>query len=227
MNGLMEETSSYNADRCALYEEVFKLRRDHVNKAVKCRLADTLQKSNISRHRYRDGLYSYLLWWGIGAGIGVLFATAVDSSMKQLLAEHLQNEVKYMMEYETSVVTYFLKRCLCYTQLFLFIWCMDYFAWGYLGVRILMLGRGFIYGFSQTAWVLSYGVNGIFLGLLSYLPHNILFTMVIAWMEWIFYKNPTDRSQLVRKIGSLIGVMVPVISWLEAYISRTMFLSSI
>jgi len=88
-----------------------------------------------------------------------------------------------------------------------------------------MFSRGFIYGFSQTAWALSYGVKGIFLGLLSYLPHNILLAVGVAWMEWLLYKNIMDKAGAMRRVGLLIGGMVPVISWMEAYVAKAMFLA--
>ena len=227
MNGLMESTSSYNAEKLALYEEVFDLQRNHLNKTRKYRSINRFQENLINRKTYKDGLYSFLLWWGIGTGIGFLFATAVDSEMKQSLAAHLQEGVTYLAEHKNSTFTYFLKRCLCYTNVFMLVWCLEYFSFGYVGVRILMLSRGFIFGFSQTAWIISYGIKGVFLGVTSYLFHNLFLFMGVAWLEYILRKNTMDHIRNMRRIGVLIGGMVLIIAWVEVYVSKTVFLTCV
>ena len=174
---------------------------------------------------YRAVLYSYLIWWGIGAGIGLLFSMAVDGEMKQTLAVYLQNEITVFSDQNINSFTYFLKRSLCYTQLLLMIWCMECFVFGHIGVRIVMLIRGFIYGFSQTFWVLSCGAKGIFLGLITYLPQNIVLVAGLVLIELILYRSVQEKSNKMRKVGILVGIMVPVAAWAEAYGAQALFLT--
>ena len=173
--------------------------------------------------RYRRGLCSCLLWWAIGAGIGLLFAIALDSEMKEALANHLESGVSYLFNENSPPVTYFLKRCLTYTQLLLLIWGLEYFTYGYMGVRVLMLCRGFIYGFSQTAWAMAYGLKGIGLGLVAYCPHNLLFIAVAAWVEWLLQKNAGGGRVTMRQVAIWIICLVPVIAWVEAYGAPALF----
>ncbi len=173
--------------------------------------------------RYRKGLYSCLLWWAIGAGIGLLFAIALDAEMKQALAQHLENGVSYLLNTNSPPFTYFLKRCLTYTQLLLLIWGLEYFAYGYIGVRILMLCRGFIYGFSQTAWAVAYGMKGILLGLAAYCPHNLLFAAVAAWLEWLLQKRGSADRLTLRKAAIGVSILIPVMAWVEAYGAPVLF----
>ncbi len=172
---------------------------------------------------YRRILFNCLLWWAIGAGIGLLFAIALDTEMKQSLALHLENGVSYLLNKNTPSFTYFLKRCLTYTQLLLLIWGLEYFTYGFLGVRILMLCRGFIYGFSQTAWTVTYGIKGVFLGMVSYFPHNLLFILGASWMERLMQKNIVAGRLETRQIALLISCLVPLLAWVEAYASQTLF----
>ncbi len=167
--------------------------------------------------RYRRALYSCFLWWAIGAGIGLLFAIALDADMKQTLALHLENGVSYLMNESAPPFTYFLKRCLTYTQLLLLVWGLEYFNYGYMGVRILMLCRGFIYGFSQTAWIAAYGIKGIFLGLTAYFPHNLLFMAAAALGEWLLQKNAGEVKISMRGTVIWICCLVPLLAWVEAY----------
>ncbi len=173
--------------------------------------------------RYRKGLYSCLLWWIIGAGIGLLFAIALDSEMKQALAQHLENGVSYLLHENSPPFTYFLKRCLTYTQLLLLIWGLEYFTYGYMGVRILMLCRGFIYGFSQMAWAIAYGVKGILLGLVAYCPHNLLFAAVAAWLEWLLRKNAVGGRLTMRQVALWLCCFIPLMAWVEAYGASALF----
>lgn len=202
------------------------MQKHHVNNTPIKKRTNIVQPQNRSGFiMYRDGVYSCLIWWGIGSGIGLLFAFAVEADMKQSLAEHLQNGIVYLMEYKRSTFIFFLKRCIFYSQLFLLIWCMQYFVFGHIGTRMVMLGRGFIYGFTQTAWVLSYGVKGVFLGLISYFPHNFILVIAVALMEWLQYKIMPNHLRLKRRTFFLIAGMVPIIAWVEAYVAQNLFLA--
>ena len=86
---------------------------------------------------FRSILQRLLLWWGIGAGIGLLFALALDGDMKQVLAVHLENSVNQLLGRSGPSFTYYLKRCLTYIQLLLVIWGLEMWSYGVFGVRIL------------------------------------------------------------------------------------------
>ncbi len=172
--------------------------------------------------RYRRSLFSCFLWWAIGAGIGLLFSIALDSEMKQTLALHLESGVSYLLNENATAFTYFLKRCLTYTQLLLLIWGLEYFTYGFMGVRILMLCRGFIYGFSQMAWIAAYGIKGVLWGLTAYFPHNLLFAASAALLEWSMQKNTTEMQFSTRRTILWICCLVPLLAWVEAYGAPTL-----
>lgn len=173
--------------------------------------------------RYRKVFYSCLLWWAIGAGIGLLFAIALDSEMKQALAAHLESGVSSLLSENSPPFTYFLKRCLTYTQILLLVWGLEYFAYGYMGVRILMLGRGFMYGFSQAAWIAAYGLKGLILGLAAYGPHNLLLAAVVSWLEWLLRSGPLGGRMTSKQTALCIACLVPVIAGVEAYGAPALF----
>ena len=160
-------------------------------------------------------LWSLLLWWAIGAGIGLLFALALDGEMKQSLAGYLQQGVDQLAAKSSPSFTYFFKRCLTYIQLLLIVWGLELWNYGFFGVRILLLGRGFIYGFSQMAWAAAYGVKGILLGAVAYAPHNILFAAVCAWIEWWLQRSGQRHRITLRLLLIWLLLVVPVIAWAE------------
>jgi len=168
-------------------------------------------------------LYSCLLWWAIGVGIGLLFTMALDIEMKQSLAVHLENGISFFLNKNSPSFTYFLKRCLTYTQLLLLIYGLEHFIYGYLGVRILMLCRGFIYGFSQTAWVVNFGIKGILYAMVSYFPHNLLFASVTAWIEWQLQKNALTGQYRIRQMTVVLSCFAVLLAWVESYASQTLF----
>ena len=172
---------------------------------------------------YRRILYNCLLWWTIGAGIGLLFTIALDIEMKQSLAVHLKNGISIFLNKNTPSFTYFLKRCLTYTQLLLLIYGLENFIYGYLGVRIIMLCRGFIYGFSQTAWVVNFGIKGILYAMVSYFPHNFLFAAGAAWIEWQLQKNALTSQQKIRQMTVFLSCFVLLLAGVESYASQTLF----
>ncbi len=165
---------------------------------------------------FRSILQRLLLWWGIGAGIGLLFALALDGDMKQVLAGHLEKSVNLLLGRSGPSFTYYLKRCLTYIQLLLVVWGLEMWNCGVFGVRILLLGRGFIYGFSQTAWACAYGMKGILLGTVAYIPHNLLFAAAIAWIEGWLHKNGHHNFVSIRLLVIWLALVVPIITWAEA-----------
>ncbi len=176
-----------------------------------------VRKENLGQ--YQKGLVSCLLWCAIGAGIGLLFAIALDSEMQGRLAEHLQSGVLNLVAIEPAPFTYFLKRCLTYAQLLLLAWGLEYFAFGYIGVRILLLVRGFLYGFGQVAWIYAYQVKGFWLGALAYWPHNLLFIVVIAWLEWMMQERQYVGHWSSKQIGLITAFLIPLLALVEAYIA--------
>lgn len=173
--------------------------------------------------RFRRGLFNCLLWWGIGAGIGLLFAAALDGEMQSTLAQHLETGVDYLLDENPAPLTYFLKRCLTYTQMLLVVWGLEYFTYGYIGVRVLLLSRGFLYGFGQVAWVMAYGIKGICLGIVAYWPHNLLFIIASAWLEWMMHGRIFSGRFSARQTAAVTACMVPVIAMVEAYGAPAMF----
>lgn len=176
-----------------------------------------VRKENLGQ--YQKELVSCLLWCAIGAGIGLLFAIALDSEMQSRLAEHLQSGVLNLVAIEPAPFTYFLKRCLTYAQLLLLAWGLEYFAFGYIGVRILLLVRGFLYGFGQVAWIYAYQVKGFWLGALAYWPHNLLFIVVIAWLEWMMQERQYVGHWSSKQIGLITAFLIPLLALVEAYIA--------
>lgn len=172
---------------------------------------------NPSWDRYRNVLMWLLIWWMIGAGIGLLFAIALDGHMKQVLAKHLEQGLSKLIEKNSSSITYFLKRCLTYVQLLLMVWGLECWTYGSVGVRLILWGRGFIYGFSQTAWAISYGLKGVFLGMISYIPHNFLFAIVCAWVEWWLKRSGNGKKISIKLLLLWLLATVPVIAWVEVF----------
>lgn len=175
------------------------------------------QTINNQWNYYRYAFLSLLIWWAIGAGIGLLFAIALDGTMKQTLAGHLEQGVAQLFEENDPSITYFFKRCLTYVQLLLIVWGLECWTYGLIGVRILLWGRGFLYGFSQNAWVLAYGIKGVLLGAASYIPHNLLFTATTAWVEWWLSRSGVGRKVSLRLLIAWLVVTVPVIAWVEVF----------
>ena len=139
--------------------------------------------------------------------------------MQSRLAEHLQSGVLNLVAIEPAPFTYFLKRCLTYAQLLLLAWGLEYFAFGYIGVRILLLVRGFLYGFGQVAWIYAYQVKGLWLGALAYWPHNLLFIVVIAWLEWMMQERQYVGHWSSKQIGLITAFLIPLLALVEAYIA--------
>ena len=153
----------------------------------------------------------------------MLFTMALDIEMKQSLAVHLENGISFFLNKNSPSFTYFFKRCLTYTQLLLLIYGLEHFIYGYLGVRILMLCRGFIYGFSQTAWVVNFGIKGILYAMVSYFPHNLLFASVTAWIEWQLQKNALTGQYRIRQMTVVLSCFAVLLAWVESYASQTLF----
>ena len=164
-----------------------------------------------------------ILWWAIGVGVGLLFAIAIGSEMQQSLATHLENSVSYLLTGDSLPFTYFLRRCLTYAQLILLVWGLEYLNYGFLGVRILLLYRGFLYGFTQLTWLKAYHLKGIWLALVAYWPHNLLFLLFCAYLEWRLHMRGVRPLQSKRQIGIILSSAALILAVTEAYGATAMF----
>lgn len=173
--------------------------------------------------RFRKGFLNCLLWWGIGGGIGLLFAIALSQEMQSALGQHLETGVGYLMSENPAQLTYFFKRCLTYTQLLLLVWTLEYFTYGYIGVRILLLVRGFLYGFGQVAWLSAYQIRGLWLGLMAYWPHNLLWIVVVAWLEWMMRTRARNGHMKPKQLAVITICMIPLLAVIEAYATPALF----
>lgn len=174
-------------------------------------------------NRFRKGFLNCLLWWAVGAGIGLLFAIALSQDMQTALGEHLETGAHYLLSENPAQLTYFFKRCLTYMQLLLLVWALEYFTYGYIGVRVVLLARGFLYGFGQVAWMNAYHLRGIWLGLATYWPHNLLWILVTAWLEWALRMRIRAGRMTPRQIAIITACMVPVLAMVEAYVAPALF----
>ena len=143
--------------------------------------------------------------------------------MQSSLAAHLETEVKFLTDTNQPPITYFFKRCLTYTQILLVVWGLEYFTYGYLGVRVLLLGRGFLYGFAQVPWISIYGIKGVWLGMVAYWPHNLLLITATALLEWLLHGRLFAGKITMRQTAVLTACIIPVIALAEAYGSSAMF----
>lgn len=172
---------------------------------------------------FRRGFLNCLLWQLIGAAIGLLFAIALDGAMQEALASHLTEGVGYITGESPAGLPYFLKRCLTYAQLLLIVWGLEYFTYGYIGVRVLLLLRGFLYGFGQVAWVAAYHIKGIGLAVLAYWPHNLLLVLAAAWLEWMLHGRMYPGRMTGKQTAAVTACMVLVLAMVEAYGVPAMF----
>lgn len=187
-----------------------------------------MRRMNFKNHleewgRFRKGLLNCLLWWVIGAGIGLLFAIALSQEMQSALGQHLETGVGYLMGENPAQFTYFLKRCLTYTQLLLLVWALEYFTYGYIGVRVLLLIRGFLYGFGQVAWLSAYQIRGLWLGLMAYWPHNLLWIVTVSWLEWMMRARARTGCMKPKQLAVVTICMIPLLAIVEAYAAPALF----
>lgn len=167
--------------------------------------------------RYGRICINCLLWCAAGAGIGILFALAVSSDMRLTLAKHLEQQMAYLLAENSTPAVYFLKRCVTYARLLAVVWVLEYFAFGYLGVRLLMLAKGFVFGFSQVAWVSLYGLKGLWLAAVAYWPHHLLWILASAWIEWMQRGRICGGPLPVRQAAALSICLTAVLALAEAY----------
>ena len=197
------------------YRNQLPKRRYHSGRYKKNRGSSGREKSTAMRSSFY-----LLILWAAGALVGVLFASALGEESRESLNSFIQIGAQNMASGQVQGFSYFLNRIWSYGKYMVVLWACGFIPYGWIGVLLLIAGRGFFYGFAQAVLILGYGAKGIGMGLMGYFPHNLLLLPMILFVGQLVmqavWKGKSRYYFIVLGIGLLAAVCAAAI---EAYLT--------
>ncbi len=174
------------------------------------------KQKRLSRQRvWWQEMQQCLLWWGIGLFGGILFSIMLDEGFRQMLVESVENGIRQGVKTKAGNVDFLVKQTYQYGKLFLLIWLLGCWKYGAWGIRIILVGLGFLQAYAHTVWVFAYGWHGLWLGLGMQWPQNLLVLLIVCGMNclsgWLLGVDKKTAWTIRGSIAVLAAFGVAVI----------------
>lgn len=134
-----------------------------------------------------------------GILLGVILAKALNDVEKLELAGYISENLKKMKGLSIYQTDYFINNYLAQIKTVIVIWICGFFAYGFYVSYGAIALRGFMYGFTAAFLTENFGFSGFIFGLLSYIPHNIVYLPALYLLVRIGARN----SRLIKKQGNV------------------------
>ena len=170
----------------------------------------------------------YLLLIGL-AVISILFGIfnifIISSDNKEFIKENI---LGYFNNYESSIELFF--RTLFNNYIYLIIiWILGISIVGIPIVLFMYLFKSFIFGFSLSSIIYSYGFKGILISLIDLIPNKFIYLIVLLLMTFyslsfsiklikhLFLKKPINFKEAMSKYFKILIISLSISLFITIY----------
>lgn len=132
----------------------------------------------------------------IGLLIGAFLANNVDAVQQSELQQYIYNGFANLKQVGISYKEYFMANLMNHLKLIVFIWILGYIPYGYVVSVITIFIKGCMYGFTEAFLTSQFGLNGLLIGFLSYLPQNIIFIPALYILSKMSIRNSFNNKNI-------------------------------
>lgn len=169
----------------------------------------------------------------LGIIAGSIFVTILSKSDQALVKEYIK---EFIDKIQTGKLNYFLafkNSFLCNLFYLIIIWLLGISVIGSLIVIFMYFAKGFVLGFSLSAFILQYHVKGILLAFIYFFPHHIVsmlaYTLVTIYslkISFILVRSVIKKGSIHFKnimhryivVLGVSGLMLTISSLYECFI---------
>ena len=184
------------------------------------------RRNKVLRNSTKNQKRLYLLLIGlalISFIIGILFIFIISKDNKELIKNNLE---EYFSNYDSSFELFF-KTLFNYFIYIIVIWLLGISIIGIPVIIFMYLFKNFVFGFSISSIINSFGAKGILIALIDLFPHKLIFLIVLLLITFysISFSIKLIKNLFLKRIVNLKESMSKYFKILIISLSISVFIS--
>ena len=157
--------------------------------------------------------------------IGVLFIIVISNDNKLMIKDNLNN---YFSNYNSSISLFF-KTLFNYFIYIIVIWLLGISIIGIPIILFIYLFKFFVFGFSLSNIINSFGLKGILISLLDLFPHKFTFLIVLLVVTFyslsfsikliknLFFRKVINLKEAMKKYFKILIISLSISVFITLY----------